>query len=79
LRNSVAHFKLLPLDKDGRFSGIRIWNGRDSDKQITFVADIDFERVAIIGALRPWRTPKGAGRSSAGGSGKSNDRGRVPA
>lgn len=60
LRNSVAHFNILPLNKDGRFSGIRIWNRRDLDKQITFVADIDFDEMRslarhILGELRKAR------------------------
>jgi hypothetical protein len=61
LRNSLAHFNILPLNKDRRFSGIRIWNRRDSDKQITFVADIDFDEMRslaryVLGELRKART-----------------------
>jgi hypothetical protein len=44
LRNSIAHFNILPLNKNGRFGGIRIWN-RDRFKQITFVADLDFDEL----------------------------------
>ncbi len=42
LRNSIAHFNIRPLDVDGRFGGIRIWN-RDKKGEITFVADLDFD------------------------------------
>jgi hypothetical protein len=60
LRNSIAHFNILPLNTDGRFFGIRIWNRRDLDKQITFVADIDFDEMRslarhILGELRKAR------------------------
>ena len=44
LRNSVAHFNILPIVKEGRFGGIRIWN-RDPNKQITFIADVDFDEM----------------------------------
>jgi hypothetical protein len=44
LRNSIAHFNILPLNIDGRFGGIRIWN-RDRKQQITFVADVDFDEM----------------------------------
>lgn len=42
LRNGVAHFNLLPLNRSGRFSGIRIWNENDRGV-ITLVADLDFD------------------------------------
>ncbi|MGN8094162.1 HEPN family nuclease [Methylobacterium sp. 22177] len=42
LRHSIAHFNVLPLEQDGRFSGIRVWNVNEQDV-ITFVADIDFD------------------------------------
>ena len=42
LRNSIAHFNIRPIDVDGRFGGIRIWN-RNSKGKITFVADMDFD------------------------------------
>ncbi len=42
LRHSIAHFNVLPLEQDGRFCGIRVWNVNDQDV-ITFVADIDFD------------------------------------
>jgi hypothetical protein len=47
LRNSLAHFNILPIDKEGRFAGIRIWN-RDGDEQITFVADVDFDEMRSL-------------------------------
>jgi HEPN pEK499 p136 len=47
LRNSIAHFNIRPIDKDGRFGGIRVWNKNDDPHETTMVADIDFE------ALRP--------------------------
>lgn len=42
LRHSIAHFNVLPLERAGRFSGIRVWNVSEQDV-ITFVADIDFD------------------------------------
>lgn len=42
LRNSIAHFNIRPIDVNGRFGGIRIWN-RNQKGQITFVADLDFD------------------------------------
>jgi hypothetical protein len=42
LRNSIAHFNIRPIDVDGRFGGIRIWN-RNRRGQMTFVADMDFD------------------------------------
>ena len=42
LRNSIAHFNMLPLNVGGRFAGVRVWN-RDNDDIITFVADIHFD------------------------------------
>jgi hypothetical protein len=47
LRNSLAHFNILPINKEGRFAGIRIWN-RDWDEQITFVADVDFDEMRAL-------------------------------
>jgi len=38
---------ILPLNKCGRFGGIRVWN-RDQDNQITFVADIDFDELRAL-------------------------------
>lgn len=46
LRNSIAHFNIRPIDKEGRFGGVRVWNKNDAG-EITMVADIDFD------ALRP--------------------------
>jgi hypothetical protein len=46
LRNSIAHFNIRPMNKNGRFGGIRVWN-KDNDGEITLVADLDFD------ALRP--------------------------
>jgi len=48
LRNSISHFNVLPLAKDGPsgqklFGGIRIWN-RNDEGRITFVGDMTFER-----------------------------------
>lgn len=42
LRNSIAHFHILPIGVDGRFAGIRIWNARGNGA-ITFVADLYFD------------------------------------
>jgi hypothetical protein len=47
LRNSVAHFNMLPLESGGRFSGVRIWN-RAPDGEITFVADMDFDGLRSL-------------------------------
>jgi hypothetical protein len=47
LRNSLAHFNILPINKEGRFAGIRIWN-RDWNEQITFVADVDFDEMRSL-------------------------------
>jgi hypothetical protein len=44
LRNSIAHFCVRPIDKDGRFGGIRIWN-KDLEGTVTFVADMDFDNL----------------------------------
>ena len=46
LRNSIAHFNIRPIEKHGRFAGVRVWNESD-DGRITLVADLDFD------ALRP--------------------------
>ncbi len=51
LRNSLAHFNILPINKEGRFAGIRIWN-RDLNEQITFVADMDFDPMAELEAVQ---------------------------
>jgi hypothetical protein len=49
LRNSVAHFNVLPIDNGGRFGGIRVWNRSDKpDRLITFVADIDFDELRLL-------------------------------
>lgn len=42
LRNSIAHFDIRPINVEGRFGGIRVWN-RNKRKQITFVADLNFD------------------------------------
>ena len=44
LRNGIAHFNVLPLDRDGRFAGIRTWNADDRGN-IILVADLDFDAV----------------------------------
>jgi hypothetical protein len=46
LRNCVAHFNVLPIDRGGRFAGIRIWNRANG--RITFVADIDFDELRLL-------------------------------
>jgi hypothetical protein len=62
LRNSVAHFNVLPnCDEQGRFCGIRVWNRTDKpDRLITFVADIDFDELRplarhVLAAMREHR------------------------
>jgi hypothetical protein len=47
LRNSLAHFNVLPVHKEGRFGGIRVWN-RDLNGQITFIADVDFDEMRSL-------------------------------
>jgi HEPN pEK499 p136 len=47
LRNSLAHFNIIPINKEGRFGGIRIWN-RDWNEQITFIADVDFDEMRSL-------------------------------
>jgi hypothetical protein len=42
LRNSIAHFNIRPIDVEGRFGGVRVWN-RGADQRITFVADLFFD------------------------------------
>lgn len=44
LRNSIAHFNIRPINVDGRFGGVRVWN-RDKDGFITFVADLQFDAL----------------------------------
>lgn len=45
LRNSIAHFNVRPIETDaGRFGGIRVWN-RNLDREITFIADINFDQL----------------------------------
>ena len=46
LRNGIAHFNIRPIEQNGTFAGIRVWN-KDDSGQITLVADVDFA------ALRP--------------------------
>jgi HEPN pEK499 p136 len=47
LRNSIAHFNIRPLESNGRFSGVRVWN-EDDDSRITFVADVRFEHLRSL-------------------------------
>ena len=42
LRNSIAHFNVLPLKENGRFSGVRVWN-KDEAGNVTLVADLAFD------------------------------------
>jgi hypothetical protein len=44
LRNSIAHFNILPISKDGRFAGVRVWN-KDEEGRTTLVADLDFDTL----------------------------------
>lgn len=44
LRNSIAHFNVRPINVDGRFGGLRIWN-RNSSGKINFIADLDFDEL----------------------------------
>ena len=41
LRHGIAHFNMLPINVDGRFGGIRVWN-RNNGK-INFIADLMFD------------------------------------
>lgn len=49
LRNSIAHFNILPISNGNHFDGIRVWN-TNNEGVITFVADIRFSD------LRPFAT-----------------------
>jgi hypothetical protein len=42
LRHSIAHFNIRPLDVDGRFGGIRLWN-KNPRGGIDFIADLYFK------------------------------------
>ena len=42
LRNSIAHFNIKPLNVDGQFGGIRVWN-RTMKGKINFVAGLNFD------------------------------------
>jgi hypothetical protein len=44
LRNSIAHFNIRPIKKNGLFGGVRIWN-KDDEGRITMVADLDFDTL----------------------------------
>lgn len=44
LRNSIAHFNVRPLNIDGRFGGVRVWN-TNPDGEITLVADVNFDQL----------------------------------
>jgi hypothetical protein len=44
LRNSIAHFNIRPIEQNGSFAGIRVWNEDDSG-QITLVADLGFAEL----------------------------------
>ena len=46
LRNGIAHFNIGPIEWNGSFAGIRVWN-KDESGQVTLVADLNF------GELRP--------------------------
>jgi hypothetical protein len=47
LRNSIAHFNLLPLKEKGRFSGVRVWN-KDEAGNVTLVADLAFNELRSL-------------------------------
>jgi hypothetical protein len=63
LRHSIAHFNVLPLNQNGRFSGVRVWNN-DEAGNVTLVADRAFNELRslarhILGAFaRPSRSLK---------------------
>jgi HEPN pEK499 p136 len=44
LRNGIAHFNIRPIERNGSFAGIRVWN-KDDSEQITLVADLDFSEL----------------------------------
>jgi hypothetical protein len=44
LRNSIAHFNIMPINQDGRFGGIRVWN-TDERGRVTMVADLMFDKL----------------------------------
>lgn len=43
LRHSIAHFNIRPIEEDGQFAGIRVWNERNG--RITMVADLSFKEL----------------------------------
>jgi hypothetical protein len=47
LRNSIAHFNVLPLEENGRFSGVRVWN-KDEAGNVTLVADLAFDQLRSL-------------------------------
>lgn len=61
LRNSIAHFNVRPLNVDGRFGGVRVWN-RDRDGKITLIADIKFDELRKLAtfALKEFSGSKNA-------------------
>jgi hypothetical protein len=43
LRHGIAHFNILPIERNGSFAGIRVWSKHAG--QITLVADLDFAEL----------------------------------
>jgi hypothetical protein len=37
LRHSIAHFNVLPLNQNGRFSGVRVWNNETSSRPTAII------------------------------------------
>jgi hypothetical protein len=60
LRNAIAHFNVRPIERNGCFAGVRVWN-KDDSGQITLVADVNFAELRplarrILGALADGRS-----------------------
>lgn len=47
LRNAIAHFDMRPINKDGRFAGIEVWNKNEAG-EITMIADLEFDGFRSI-------------------------------
>lgn len=47
LRNAIAHFNMRPINEDGRFAGIEVWNKNEAG-EITMIADLDFDGFRSI-------------------------------
>ena len=44
LRNAIAHFNVRPVERNGSFAGVEVWN-KDDTGQTTLVADLNFAEL----------------------------------